>query len=441
MKEKIQWLLKNLHVVIIILVIAVSFSTIVLEFVKRVAGFSESSASTAVVNSINFSEEYPFSGQDQDAEETQNTVSSTSVLQRYESKAESLKSAIKNTKYYILGYYHYIEAAGFVDKITGITVFDGNSKVVSLKNGRVDWYDPDPVSEEEIQTVSGVVKEFADFVTGEGAQFLYIGTAKGICEEDPELPYGVWDYGNDSKDDFIQALDSAGVPYLDLRKAIHEDGLDHASLFYKTDHHWNAEGEFWAAGKVADYVNETLDFGIDTEYLDSSLYETETLPYLFLGAEGRKVSAGYISPEPFDMLIPTYDTDYTVEHPSWGISKSGTFKEVMYDWEVLNNPDSYEVSYYDAQLDGNSPLTIIHNNNCSNGKSVLLICDSFTLGMAPYLSTGIETVYMIDYRDAVGFTGSYRTFIQQVQPELVLLTTMPNLDNLYKFTETGSIEP
>ena len=440
MQEKSCFWCRNFQSIIICIIIGVSFFSIALEFGKRLIPSEKGVDETQVVSELDWSKEFPFPEQMESTDESIAAEEKNDIVQKYLDKVTALKTALTNTKYYVWNYYHFIETAGFIDKITGINLFDGNSKVVKLGNGRVDWYEGTPLSDEDASEAADVLSEFSEFVTESGKDFVYVETPKGICKYNPQLPVGITDYANDNKDKFIRELNQKNIPVLDLRDALHKDNLTHEEIFYKTDHHWNAEGGFWAATKVVDYLNSLPDkkYTIGNEYLKLDEYEEETLPNLFLGAEGRKVTRGYISPETFSLLIPEFDTSLSVSHPGENVKKEGKFRDVIYDWDVLNDSSLYETSYYEAQLDGNQPLTIIHNNNLENGKSALLICDSFSLGMAPYLAMELEDVYLIDYRNVVGFNGSYRTFIEKYNPDIVMLTARPGVEELYKFTDTGS---
>ena len=65
-----------------------------------------------------------------------------------------------------------------------------------------------------------------------------------VCQYDTGLPVGVPDEVNPAASQVIEHLKNAGVPVMDLRQLLHEEGLSHEELFFHTDHHWNLEGAF-----------------------------------------------------------------------------------------------------------------------------------------------------------------------------------------------------
>ncbi|GHV25969.1 hypothetical protein FACS18948_0590 [Clostridia bacterium] len=97
---------------------------------------------------------------------------------------------------------------------------------------------------------------------------------------DTGLPAGFNDYYNDNNDRLIEALRKEGVPVLDLRDLVEDEGLVYADLHYKTDHHWKAETGFWAYGKIMEHLTsagvvEPIDpkyTSMDSQYIYIYIY-------------------------------------------------------------------------------------------------------------------------------------------------------------------------
>ena len=84
--------------------------------------------------------------------------------------------------------------------------------------------------------------------------------------------FGVESYSNRNADLFLQRIRKAGVPVVDLREALAEEGMQAEELFYRTDHHWTVPGGFWATRKIAEALNQYCGYHIDLSVYDASRY-------------------------------------------------------------------------------------------------------------------------------------------------------------------------
>ena len=436
MSNKLKFIITRLHFFLIIFIMFAGFISISLEAMMRIINHTQIYKENSNICEIDFADRYPFPKTEEGSKiSNEDYETSEKFSEKYVSLVDSVKKGLTNTKYYVWNYYKYVELKGFIDRIIGINVFEGNTKVVKLNNGRLDWYENEEISHQEIEEIVDTVSDFADYVTNSGKEFLYVQIPCGICKRDPQLPIGVNDYANDNYDKFLQALNWNNIKTIDFRDMIHEAGEEHPSLFFKTDHHWNVDGAFFATKQLVKYLKEMYNYDIDVQYLQDNLYERKVLKDRFLGSEGRKVSKGYVKPEDFELLIPKFDTHLKIEYPALNLQLEGEFIDTIYNWDVLNNENYYEASCYEAQLYGNQPVTHIHNEEIYNELKIMIIRNSFSLGLEPYLSLGVTDIYSIDYRSENGFNGSYRTFFDEYEPDIVILMALPNSENLFQFTE------
>lgn len=65
----------------------------------------------------------------------------------------------------------------------------------------------------------------------------------------------------------------------------------------------------------------------------------------------------------------------------------------MYFTDQLKGADKYAVF-----LNGNNPVTTIKNPDCKNNKKLLIIKDSFSHCLAPFLSENFSEVTLVDMR-------------------------------------------
>ena len=85
---------------------------------------------------------------------------------------------------------------------------------------------------------------------------LYVQPPTKHIEGYTEFPVTLNDHSDENVAANFALLDEAGVPYLDLRQAAEEDGLDKERMFYRTDHHWRVETALWAVGRTVQEIEE-----------------------------------------------------------------------------------------------------------------------------------------------------------------------------------------
>lgn len=351
-----------------------------------------------------------------------------SLFTRIKNKAASISAQEKTLESggtsQLFAYRKLIELNGFLNKAAGRKIVP-NQDVFLLNNGYWAFYKP-KVSQEETNETADHISELSSFCSDAGIRFLYVQTPAKVCETDPELPAGAENYENENYDALLERLGQSGVPSLDLRERIRAEGLDHYGMFYVTDHHWKVQSALWAAGEIAGRLNSGGGRGLDASRLSADLYSPKTYQSWFLGSAGRRVSLGCASPEDFTILLPKFATSLHVQVPYAQVDKTGAFSDVIYNHKTLETRDYYNNSPYETQLYGNQPLSKVENLRNPDGPKVLVLGDSFSLALVPYLSLAAKETALIDFRrDQGNFTGSIRTYIREMKPDIVLLAYEP----------------
>lgn len=165
------------------------------------------------------------------------------------------------------------------------------------------------------------------------------------------------------------------VTYVDLIAALSPHTGE--NIYARTDHHWNALGAYYAAQALclaADVPFATLD-----SFTQNS----------FEGFLGSVYSSWGISelknyPETFVWYEPTQE--YTAHYYSqnYNFSFSGTLFSTSKSYVKFIYGDSYAVRV---------------ETGVRNGRKMLVIKDSFGNALAPFLISGFEEVYVVDFRD------------------------------------------
>ncbi len=271
-----------------------------------------------------------------------------------------------------------------------------------------------------LETTANNIADLDKFCDEQSIPFLYVLCPAKTSYEDEEY---IETYSNENKDRFADFLTEYGVDVLDMRDLIEEQDINWHSLFYRTDHHWNVAAGLWAAGELADVLNENYGFDVDTCFYDESLYESKIYDNAMFGSIGQGLGHVYADSEDFEILLPTFDTSFRIQNADKDIDETGTFAEVMYDEKKLLSRQSEGGGYvYETLIDGTRPLTEITNLDNPDGIKILMIRDSFSLAVAPYLALSAGEIDLIDVRSTNGnFTGSVRSFIKQEQPDIVIM--------------------
>lgn len=336
----------------------------------------------------------------------------------YNSVVADFQQRLENSSDYILCRQPFLELCGAFRRMTLQTKTD---EIVLLKNGYLTTTVA-PTGEATAVKIADSVIQFARNTEENGTPFVYIQVPQKVCRYDDEMPLGEISYINENFDRHLDLLHNGGVDTLDLRDCLHADSLDHYSMFFRTDHHWLMSSGLWAAKTICEDLNNRCGFRFDTTILDRSQYSEKTWKDHYLGTQGRTVTQGYISPDDFTILLPSFETDFHVEHPDKALSLDGSFSETMFDLEMMENPNFYESSAYEAILCGNRPLTRIINNNLPDGPRIMIVHDSYFTVVAPFLANVCGEIDLLDIRAANGnFNGSLDAYREEMQPDLVLV--------------------
>lgn len=272
-----------------------------------------------------------------------------------------------------------------------------------------------------VKTQANGTISFARWCEHTGIPFVYIAAPSKICKEEDSDLSGTLDFCNQNADEFLLAIGDSDVRTLNLCEVLHSEGLNHHSLFFRTDHHWLPQTGLWAASKVATLLNEQCGMSVDLTRMTQDSFYSEVYPNWFLGSQGKKVTLQRADPEDIELLYPGYDTrlHYTVR--SLEIDVEGDFS-ILYDMSQIAKKDYYDLDPYAAYTYGNQPLETIRNKQEGLTGHVLVVHDSFGNTVVPFLAMGLQRVDSIDLRS---FTGSLRSYITMEKPDAVVILYNP----------------
>lgn len=183
-------------------------------------------------------------------------------------------------------------------------------------------------------------------------------------------------------DETAKTLDESGVGFVDLRGTFKEKYAEGEQLYYRTDHHWTTDGAYEA------YVKLCEKLGVEATPRDKF---KKTAYDNFYGTTYS--TSGFWLTKP-DKITVYHNPDNTEENITVGISEDGEDKYYgsMFFYDHIGEDDKYPVF-----IDGNHALTEIRNSKAGHG-TLLLIKDSFSHSLAPFLAENYKRVILVDPR-------------------------------------------
>lgn len=271
-----------------------------------------------------------------------------------------------------------------------------------------------------------------DFCHELGIEFAYFNYPGKICiYEDGDIS-GILDYSNQNANRLLDAIAKAGVRTYDFRKLLHEDGMNHHEAFYRTDHHWKVETGLWAAKHILQIFKNDYGWNVEPDALSPENFDYVVYHEWAFGSQGKKLTHFSTYPDDFTMIYPKFATNIYYEIPNLGINTSGDFA-ITYDMSQVETKDLYELYPYTAYNRSDHPLMNIRLvNNSKKNKSVLILKESYSNCVIPFLALGVLNVSVIDLRH---FTGSLKTYIRSTKPDMVIIAYSTGISGCTRYSE------
>lgn len=348
--------------------------------------------------------------------------------QKENSKAKEIYHNFQNCRATIDSYYTnniknktaYIDLCGLALRLCGIRVVDdAEYRVVKLDDGHLSFVIPEKA---DISYPIAQTKKLADYLKEREIPFLYVQAPYKVCKENPALPAGVIDYSNEIADEFVEEMRNYGIDTIDLRERIHEQGIEHHSLFYKTDHHWTPEAGIWATGEIAEELHKKYGFTVNEKSIDINDYSCKIYNNWMLGSLGRRTGIGYAGVEDFRLYLPkdTTPMKYIIRDNNRTINID--FSKESFDPYFLEK-NYHNRSTYCCYTAGDYTHTELYNEADQTGQSLMLIRESFGTVVSPFLGLSCERLDTVDLR----YEGSQaKPFIDEMEPDYVVLMYNPN---------------
>lgn len=164
-----------------------------------------------------------------------------------------------------------------------------------------------------------------------------------------------------------------GAVWVDIEKWM--DGASDASLFYRTDHHWTSAGAWHGYAALMEAMGEPSEL----------LGTPETVADDFYGTLYSSSGVHWLAPDTIERYVS--GEGITVENFEKGETHG------LYVDSFLGEKDKYA-----SFLGGNTPLYIIRNPEAASEEKLLVVRDSYSDAMAPFLSQYFAEIHLVDLR-------------------------------------------
>lgn len=287
---------------------------------------------------------------------------------------------------------------------------NGASGVYNCKNG---YLINKPVStENNLDKNVGAVVDFAKSIDTPTTVMLVPST--GYIADDV-LPTFHDKYNDDEDIERISStLSKDKIGFVDLRERFKSEYKNGSQLYYKTDHHWTTKGAYTGYQELCKALGITP--------IDDSTLKKDSYPDFY----GTTYSSSGFWLTPPDNIEIWSNPNNSSKNISVKITEGANVKTSgsMYFTDHLKEDDKYPVF-----IDGNHALTEITNSNAKNG-TILLIKDSFSHSLAPFLAENYSKVVLVDLRY---YKESVSQLVSDYNPEQVVV--LYGIDNLATDTD------
>lgn len=291
----------------------------------------------------------------------------------------------------------WINGNGLFQKLIGKTG-DIEKGWYRLDNGQL-MYALNKQSNSVLDRYAENVKGLSDYAKNHKMTFLYVELPYK-AEDTSVFPAGVTDYANENANRITRNLLEENVNVLDLRNRINGLGKSRSELFFKTDHHWKPKAAIWGAGEISKELAQIDSKWKDNvELRDMDKYSVENYPSQFLGSLGKKIGSTYDGTDDFQLILPKFETkyDYVSIRDGENNHREGTFEDTLIYRKNLKK-DYFSVNTYVTYGNGDHPMDVITNKNAKNQSKILLLRESFSCTLMPFLSLYTNQIVTMDLR-------------------------------------------
>ncbi len=299
-----------------------------------------------------------------------------------------------------------LEISGAVHKAMGVRELN---RVVNLDT--VSYVDtiPEvknlPAKVESIEKLNNMVENFA---------FIYLPSLMR-SDANKIMPYQ-YPKKNEIAASFFQQLQEKGIPAYDF--ALYDTDLPIEQRYFKTDHHWLPQFAFRFAKPISQIIADRLGMELNESLYNIDNFNIKILPKFFLGYNGKRVGRAFVGLDDIAVIAPKFDTSYTLHSYHGNKEVTGDFAKVFLREDFYPRPNYYEENPYNIYIGHDTSHMHLLNHTAKNDKRIMLLVDSYSQVLIPFMAGGFSELYVYDLRY---FTGPISEEIARLRPDMLLM--------------------
>ncbi len=232
--------------------------------------------------------------------------------------------------------------------------------------------------------------------------------------------YESLDHSKQMADEIVAALTEGGVEVLDSRDVLMNSGYPLEDLLMYTDQHWSTLSALTMAQSIAETLKEMAGADIDPTLLDMDQMNTQVHENLFMGKYGQRVGTGVVEPDDIIEYWPKYETNIS-RHTKQTVSiqdVSGSFREVAIRADRLEPDEGKTWNTLAYTYYGQVEAYDIYTNESAPDITIMLLKDSYSAPIAPFLSLIARNVVSLDLRRDIPPLSEW---MEQYEPDVVVM--------------------
>lgn len=270
----------------------------------------------------------------------------------------------------------FVGTNAYYDQLSGRNGMNG------IYNAKDDYLMVTPIKETPI--LENNIKYISEFVeTINTPSYICVVPSSGYIYEN-ELPANHCEYNDREiigkiENNFTNFKNTKFINIIDSFKSLSKG----EQLYYRTDHHWTSLGAYECYRILGGHMNftPTPQNSFDVEKYDN-----------FYGTNYSKSALWFTPGETLEIWNNTNRPENSL---NVAITEAGevTVAHDVFFRENLNTNDQYT-----AYLDGNHAKVTIQNPNAEKNKKLLILRDSYSHCLAPFLADNYSEIILIDVR-------------------------------------------
>ena len=294
----------------------------------------------------------------------------------------------------------------------------GRNGLNGIYRAKDDYLMVTPVK--DVPTLDNNLKYIGEFVdTMDVPSYVCVVPTAGYIYND-ELPLNHYEYNDD---ELIDKIENSFSKYPRTTFVNIVDDFKELSkseqLYYRTDHHWTSEGAY----ECYKLLGNAMGFEPTAEdNFEKEVYNG------FYGTNYSKSALWFTPGETLEIWDNTKRPQGSIE---MYITEGGevSVSDKLFYRENLDTTDQYT-----AFLDGNHALVTIKNSNAKSDKKLLVLRDSYSHCLAPFLADNYSEIVLADVRY---YLNPVSDIVKNENIDEILL--MYSLDSIVNSTDLGGI--